>query len=150
MPVGSDGELVVRPKKPGMMMHGYLNKPDLTLAACRNLWFHSGDLMRQDEDSYFYFAGRKKEHIRRRSENISPYDIESAVEQHPEMVEAAAIGVPAGDGEDDVYLIAVPRYIEFRDALPKTGSGKVEKYKFARNLDISTAWDSQRAPATTT
>ena len=175
VPVGSDGELVVRPKKPSMMMHGYLNKPDLTPAACRNLWFHSGDLMRQDEDGYFYFAGRKKERIRRRGENISSYDIESAVERHPAMVEAAVIDVPAGDGEDDVYLIAVPRhvggieaaalfewlttrlpkfmvprYIEFRDALPKTGSGKVEKYKLAQNLDISTAWDSQRAPATTT
>jgi crotonobetaine/carnitine-CoA ligase len=156
-------------------MNGYLNKPELTLAACRNLWFHSGDLMRQDEDGYFYFAGRKKERIRRRGENISSYDIESAVEQHPAMVEAAAIGVPAGDGEDDVYLVVVPRepggadaaalfawlgaklpkfmvprYIEFRDTLPKTGSGKVEKYRLAENLDVTGAWDSQRASATTT
>jgi crotonobetaine/carnitine-CoA ligase len=175
VPVGRDGELVVRPKKPGLIMNGYLNKPELTLAACRNLWFHSGDLMRQDEDGYFYFAGRKKERIRRRGENISSYDIESAVEQHPAMVEAAAIGVPAGDGEDDVYLVVVPRepgsvtetalcdwlatrlpkfmvprYIEFRDTLPKTGSGKVEKYRLAENLDVTGAWDSQRASATTT
>ena len=90
----------------------------------------------------------------------------------PEVVEAAALGVPAGDGEDDVYLVAVtrsqamvsptdlsawlaaklpkfmlPRYIEFREALPKTGSGKVEKYKLTENLDIAVAWDSQRADA---
>lgn len=172
VPVGTDGELVVRPKRAGTMMLGYLNKPELTWAACRNLWFHSGDLMRQDEDGYLYFAGRRKERIRRRGENISSYDIESAVEQHPEMVEAAAIGVPAGDGEDDVYLVAVPRtagavspadlcawlaaklpkfmlprYIEFREALPKTGSGKVEKYKLTENLDTAAAWDSQRADA---
>jgi acyl-CoA synthetase (AMP-forming)/AMP-acid ligase II len=172
VPVGTDGELVVRPKRAGTMMLGYLNKPELTWSACRNLWFHSGDLMREDEDGYLYFAGRKKERIRRRGENISSYDIESAVEQHPEMVEAAAIGVPAGDGEDDVYLVAVPRvkdgvtpaelsawlaaklpkfmlprYIEFRVALPKTGSGKVEKYKLTENLNVAIAWDSQRAGA---
>lgn len=172
--VGTDGELVVRPKRPGLMMTGYLGKPAETLAACRNLWFHSGDLMRQDEEGFFFYAGRKKERIRRRGENISSYDIESVVERHPDMVEAAAIGVPAGDGEDDIYLVVVPRdglaiapaalhawlatrlpkfmvprYIEIRDALPKTGSGKVEKYKLSGNLDIDRAWDSQRAATAT-
>ena len=172
--VGAVGELVVRPRQPGLMMDGYLNKPEATLAACRNLWFHTGDLMRQDEDGYFFFAGRKKERIRRRGENISAYEVEAAVEQHPEIVECAVLGVPAGDGEDDVYLVAVrrsgaslapeelaawlrtrlpkfmvPRYVEFRDSLPKTGSGKLEKYRLAETVPAAAAWDGQRVASPT-
>ena len=166
--VGQEGELVVRPRKPGLMMNGYLNQAEATLSACRNLWFHSGDIMREDEDGYLFFAGRKKESIRRRGENISSYEIEAVVAQHPEIVECAVVGVPAGDGEDDVYLVAVPRtceslvpedlhawlrsrlpkfmvprYVELFESLPKTGSGKIEKFKLSATVPAA-AWDSQR------
>lgn len=170
VPPGEIGELVLRPRKRGILMDGYLNKPETTLGALRNLWFHTGDLMRADEDGYYFFAGRKKERIRRRGENISAYEVEAIAAEHPEVVECAVVGVPAGDNEDDVYLCGVlrsskavspealhawlqerlpkfmvPRYIEFRDELPKTPSAKVEKHTLMKTLPAATAWDSLRA-----
>lgn len=164
---GEIGELVLRPRREGVLMGGYLNKPEATASALRDGWFHSGDLMRADEEGYYFFAGRKKERIRRRGENISAYEIESIAGQHEDIVTCAVMGVPAGDNEDDVYLCAVlkqpdavtpaalfdwlssrlpkfmvPRYIEFRAALPMTPSAKVEKHALAKTLPATTAWDS--------
>lgn len=172
VPRGAVGELVLRPRRPGLLMDGYLNKPQTTLDAFRNLWFHTGDLMREDEEGYFTFAGRKKERIRRRGENISAYEIEAIAAQHPEVVECAVLGVPAGDHEDDVYFVGVlrsgdaisapalfdwlsqrlpkfmvPRYIEFRESLPKTPSAKVEKHTLLKTVPAPAAWDSTRAGA---
>jgi len=154
VPAGEIGELVMRPKMPSLMMKGYLNKPAETLGAMRNLWFHSGDYMRQDEEGYFYFDGRKKERIRCRGENVSSYEVEGIVMQHPAVVECAVVAHPAGDGEDDIRLVVViqeqatlaeaglaewldsrlpkfmlPRYIEYQASLPKTASGKIEKFR---------------------
>ena len=84
--------------------------PEETLACCRNLWFHTGDLGRIDEDGYYYFCGRKKESIRRGGENVTPYEIEKAVCEHPAVAEAAAVGV-ADDilGEEiKVYVVCRP------------------------------------------
>ncbi|WP_213958821.1 MULTISPECIES: AMP-binding protein [unclassified Variovorax] len=170
VPQGDIGELVLRPRKRGILMDGYLNKPETTLGALRKLWFHTGDLMRADEDGYYFFAGRKKERIRRRGENISAYEVEAIAAQHPELVECAVVGVPAGDNEDDVYLCGVlkhpdsvtpaalhdwlgsrlprfmmPRFIEFRAELPKTPSAKVEKHTLLKTLPAPTAWDSLAA-----
>ena len=79
VPVGEPGEIVIRPKKPFIMMQGYLNKPEDTICAWRNLWFHTGDVGKQDDDGYFYFVDRVKERIRRRGENISSWDVEHYV-----------------------------------------------------------------------
>jgi crotonobetaine/carnitine-CoA ligase len=166
---GSVGELVLRPKQPGILMEGYLNKPEATVGAWRNLWFHTGDMMRADEEGYLYFCGRKKERIRRRGENISAYEVETIAIQHPDLVECAVLGVPAGDNEDEVYLVGVvreagpltavelhewltgrlpkfmvPRYIEFRESLPKTGSAKIERHTLQRTVPAAAAWDSTR------
>ena len=171
LPAGETGEMVLRPKRPSIMMKGYLNKAEQTAAATRNLWFHTGDFMRADADGFIYFAGRKKERIRRRGENISAYDIESCVDQHPEVVESAAVAYPAADGEDEVRLVVVPnagssitqqelaawldgqlakfmrpRYIEFAAALPKTGSGKLEKYRIMESALAGDCWDREAAP----
>ncbi len=167
VPAGSVGELLLRPRKPGLMMDGYFNKPEATLSAFRGLWFHTGDLMRVGEDGYYFYAGRMKERIRRRGENISAHEVEIIAARHPEIVECAVLGVPAGDFEDDVYLIAVlrnedaisaaqlhtwlasklpkfmvPRYIEFRSHLPKTGSAKIERHALLADTSIIDAWDS--------
>ena len=171
MPTGSVGELVLRPKQPGIVMEGYLNKPEATVGAWRNLWFHTGDMMRADDEGYLYFAGRKKERIRRRGENISAYEVETIAIQHPDLVECAVLGVPAGDNEDEVYLVGVlrdaesltaselhewltsrlpkfmvPRYIEFRESLPKTGSAKIERHTLQQTVPAPAAWDSARKP----
>lgn len=173
LPHGQPGEMVVRPKRPSIMMKGYLNKAEQTVDATRNLWFHTGDYMQADADGFLYFAGRKKERIRRRGENISAYDVESCVDQHPEVVESAAVAYPAGDGEDEVRLVVVPnagsrltqaelaswldarlakfmrpRYIEFAAQLPKTGSGKLEKYRIVESALSVSCWDREAVSGT--
>jgi crotonobetaine/carnitine-CoA ligase len=154
VPVGQVGELVVRPKVPFISSNGYFGMPDRTVEAWRNLWFHTGDALRRDEDGWFYFVDRFKDALRRRGENISSYEVETAVLSHPAVAECAVIAVPAESeaGEDEVmaYLVtrgevtpeeiwtwcegripafAVPRYLRFVDALPKTPSQRVQKAK---------------------
>lgn len=151
VPVGQVGELLVRTKVPWTMSLGYYGMPDKTAEAFRNLWFHTGDGLRRDEDGWFYFVDRLKDAIRRRGENISSYELEQAVLEHPCVTECAAIGVPADTeaGEDEVFIAVVaegvsvseihawcgnrlpafarPRYIRLVDSLPTTPSGKIRK-----------------------
>ena len=152
VPTGQIGELVVRYKQPWTCSLGYYGMPEKTVEAWRNLWFHTGDALRQDEEGWDYFVDRYKDALRRRGENISSYEVEQALLQHPSVVECAVLGVPAGvdAGEDEVLAVvvtdaevsadelwefcqgkipafAVPRFIRFVDALPKTPSEKVRK-----------------------
>lgn len=154
VPPGDVGEIVIRPNEPDIMMKGYYGMPEESLAAFRNLWFHTGDYGRMDEDSHLFFETRKKDAIRRRGENISAFEIEEVVNTHPAVLECAAVGVPAPLTEEDVKVVVVlrqgasldaetlrefcrtrmarfmvPEHVEFVYALPKTPTGKVEKYK---------------------
>jgi crotonobetaine/carnitine-CoA ligase len=171
-PVGprQTGEIVMRPREPYTMMSGYYNMPDATLQSFRNLWFHTGDLGYMDEDGYLYFVGRKKEAIRRRGENISAFEVERIVNQHPSVLESAAIAVPSELSEDDVKIVVVlkegerldpaelirfcetrmayfmvPRYVEFRHELPKTPTQRVEKYKLQAEGNRPNTWDRETA-----
>ena len=133
----------------------------------RNLWFHTGDILRRDEDGNYFYIDRKKERIRRRGENVSSPEVERAVAEHTTIAECVVIAHPAGAGEDDIRLVAVlkleetltpaelyawlqsrlpkfmlPRYIEFVTALPRTGTNKVEKSKLAQQGLSHTAWDA--------
>ncbi|MER6081325.1 AMP-binding protein [Streptomyces sp. NPDC001833] len=162
------GELVFRPQQPYIMMDGYYKMPEATLAASRNLWFHTGDLMWKDKDGYFYFVDRKKDALRRRGENISAYEVEMVVNTHPAVLESAAIAVPSEVGEDEVMVcvvlrpgvtlpaldlikhceslmpyFSVPRYVDFRDALPKTPTLRVEKYRLREQGITPTTWDRE-------
>jgi len=150
---GQLGEIAVRPNAPFTQMTGYYRNPEATLEATRNFWCHTGDLGYLDEEGYLYFAGRKKDSIRRRGQNISAFEIESAIERDARVLEAAAIGVPSELTEEDVKLVVVPvpgeslsaedvmdaaeivlarymvpRYVEIVPELPKGPSGKVNKY----------------------
>lgn len=154
VPVGEVGELVVRARHPWTTCQGYFGMPDKTAEAFRNLWFHTGDGLRRDEDGWYYFVDRLKDAIRRRGENISSYEVEQGLSSHPSIYEVGAIGVPADQeaGEDEVMVFvvpeagatvtadevwahadaqlpafAVPRYVRIIDALPKTPSEKVRK-----------------------
>ncbi len=136
------------------MFTGYWNRADETVAALRNLWFHTGDLGRLDEDGYAYFVDRKKDTLRRRGENISSFEIEKVLHGHPAIKDAAAHAVPSPLGEDDVKItvvlqdgaqlteeelcrwvaervpyFAIPRYVEIRDDLPRNPVGRVLKYQ---------------------
>jgi crotonobetaine/carnitine-CoA ligase len=169
--VGEIGELVIRPKMPFICSMGYFNMPDKTVEAWRNLWFHTGDALRRDEQGWFYFVDRFKDALRRRGENISSYEIETSILSHPAVVETAVIAVPASTeaGEDEVmaYVItqgdvtaeelwehcdaripsfAVPRFLRFVEELPKTPSQRVQKAKL-RELGI-TSDTHDRTPET--
>ena len=107
VPVGEVGEIVCRPKRSHVMFEGYDGRDRETVEQFRNLWFHTGDMGRFDEDGYFYFADRKKDAMRRRGENISSFEVEQALLRHPEVAEVAAVGVPSELGEDDVMVYVV-------------------------------------------
>ncbi len=159
--VGEIGELVIRPKVPFICSMGYFNMPEKTVEAWRNLWFHTGDALRRDAEGWFYFVDRFKDALRRRGENISSYEIETAVLSHPAVLECAVIAVPADSeaGEDEVmaYMItsydttaqsvwehcdqripdfAVPRFLRFVESMPKTPSQRVQKAEL-RKLGIT-------------
>ena len=172
LPVGELGEICIRPRERGSIMLGYYQMPAATVAATTDLWFHTGDRGRLDADGYLWFADRKKEAIRRRGENISAYEVETVLCHHPAVVEAAAVPVPSELGEDEVMayvvpaegaevdpaeLVAfcaehmayymVPRYLDVVDALPKTPSEKIEKYKLAVSARerLDALWDREKA-----
>ncbi|MFP8876570.1 MAG: AMP-binding protein, partial [Myxococcota bacterium] len=110
-PLGSGeiGELVVRSREPWALNAGYYQLPEATARAWRNGWFHTGDAFRFDEDGWFYLVDRMNDAIRRRGENISSFEVESLVAAHPEVLECAAIAVPAELGEDEVMALVIPR-----------------------------------------
>ncbi|MGE5523627.1 MAG: AMP-binding protein, partial [Rhodospirillaceae bacterium] len=103
VPAGEVGELLV---KTPIIMQGYYRDPEQTKAAFRDGWFMTGDLVRRDEDGYFFFVSRKKDIIRRRGENIAGAELDRVIGLHPAVLEAAAIAVPAELGEDEI-LVAV-------------------------------------------
>jgi len=176
VPQGEVGQIVARPQAEGLMMLGYLNKPEETAQALHDGWFHTGDFGYFDADGYFYFAGRKAERIRRLGENISAAQIEDVVNGHDAVGECAALPHPAPLGEDDIRLIVVarpeaslkadelfewlrprlprymlPRYIEICDHLPRTPSGKVAKAGLVAAGLTANIWESPqpaRGPST--
>jgi carnitine-CoA ligase len=164
---GHIGQILVRPRRPGILFSGYDGDEEATTAAFRNLWFHTGDFGRLDADGYLTFVDRGKHVIRRRSENISSIELERIVERFAPVYEAAAVGVPSPLGEEDVSLIVtlkagasagpadihaycveamahfmVPRYIRIIDQFPRTEVGKIAK-ELLKDLAPG-AWDAQR------
>jgi crotonobetaine/carnitine-CoA ligase len=109
VPLGAVGELIVRSAEPWALNAGYYNMPDKTAEAWRNGWFHTGDAFRCDEDGRYAFVDRMKDAIRRRGENISSFEVENAVLEHPGVADCAAIGVPAEFGEDEVMAVVVAK-----------------------------------------
>jgi carnitine-CoA ligase len=168
---GSVGELIIRPTTPHCIALGYWPGPSGAPKMESGEVFHTGDLLRQDALGNLYFAGRKKDSIRRRGENVSAWEVEETAMKHPDVLEAAAIGIPSPLGEEDVALLAmvkagsavepqdlrqfvaqelpsfaIPRYVEFVDAFPKTPSERVDKGK-VREVGLSAAaWDADAAP----
>ena len=169
VPVGATGELVVRPRAPDALTRGYFGMPEATLAAFRNQWFHTGDVMRRDDAGHFYFVGRTRDIVRRRGENISSAEVEQGLESHPDVMEAAVFGVPSELTEEDVMacIVArpgssltaqgltahamatmarfmVPRYIRFVEHMPRTPTDKVEKFRLAQQGITADTWDRER------
>ena len=156
LPPNTPGEIVVDMKIPNIVMRAYYGMPEKTAEDFRNLKLHTGDLGKMDDDGYFYFMDRVKDYIRRRGENVSSMEVERQVSNHPNIKEAAAIGVKADEGassEDEIMIVCipdgdapdpaelthwlakempyfmVPRYIRFVAELPKTPTERVQKNK---------------------
>ncbi len=169
VPAGSPGELIIRHSEPFSVANGYFGNPKATASAWRNLWFHTGDRVFCDERGVYHFLDRIKDAIRRRGENISSWEVEQALLTHSDVKNAIVVGVPAEVGEEDVmaFIIprdgtqpdpvdvirflenrlayfAIPRYLEFVDAVPETGNGKVKKYMLKERGVGPATWDRDK------
>ena len=149
---GVEGEIVIRPKRAHAMFEGYWGRPEATVEASRNWWFHTGDIGRVDDDGYLFFVDRKADYLRRRGENISSFEVERILMRHGELADVVVHAVFSELGEDDLKItatrtagsqlterdlftwcvdelpyFALPRYVEFRDELPRSPVGRVLK-----------------------
>jgi crotonobetaine/carnitine-CoA ligase len=168
VPTGKPGELLIRMDSPWETMAGYLNAPEATVEAWRNLWFHTGDAVRRDAEGYFYFLDRMKYTIRRRGENISSMELEAEVDAHPCVRNSAAIGVPSPWGEQDVKVFVVlesgamfepadliaflehrvpsfmlPRFVVTVDAIPQTATHRAKKEELRDFPVDERTWDRE-------
>jgi long-chain acyl-CoA synthetase len=149
LPAGEVGEIVIRGHN---VMKGYWGRDDATAEAMRGGWFHSGDLARVDEDGYFFIVDRKKDMIIRNGFNVYPREIEELLYEHPDVREAAVVGIPHDEfGEEigaavslkdgatatpeeirdfvkeQVAAYKYPRTVWVVDDLPKGPTGKILK-----------------------
>ncbi|MGH3966614.1 MAG: AMP-binding protein [Mycobacterium sp.] len=166
VPAGAIGEIACRPRHPHVMSEGYVNS-DGALDPHPE-WFRTGDLGVLDDEQNLTYVDRVKDSLRRRGENISSVEVETAVMQHPAVAEAAAVGVPSELGEDDILLIValrpqssldyvelfdfcaqrmpyfcVPRYVEIMTEIPKTMIGRVRKDILRARGVVPGAWDRE-------
>jgi carnitine-CoA ligase len=154
------GHLAIRPRLPALLLESYLNKPEATLTATRNLWFHTGDAALLGEDGMFYFVDRLGDRIRVRGENLSSFPVEDMLNQHPAIQMCAAFPIPSAEGdEDDIVAYVVPtdgapltgaevdafavetmpkfmrpRHVRIVDDIPRTPTNKVEKYRLRQRI----------------
>jgi crotonobetaine/carnitine-CoA ligase len=167
---GVVGEIAVRANEPWMLMAGYWNQPEATVRAWRNLWLHSGDAGRRDAAGNIYFVDRLKDAIRRRGENVSSMEVEDVIRQHPAVRECAVFPVSSEHTEEEVMAAIVakpgvaidpielirflaprmayfmlPRYIDLVADLPKTPTGKIQKYGLRRRGVTEATWDREAA-----
>lgn len=148
LPVGQAGEIIV---KGPAVMKGYYNDPEATEKRIKNGWLYTGDIARFDEDGYLYMAGRKDDMIITGGLNVFPAEIEDVLSRHPEVKEAAVVGIPDEKRGQIVEAIIVPasdnvskkeilefcrenlagykcpRSIRFVSELPKTSTGKIPR-----------------------
>jgi crotonobetaine/carnitine-CoA ligase len=164
------GELVFKVDDPEARRVSYLKNEQASNAKIRDGWFYTGDLASRDAQGFFFFADRKTDSIRRRGENISSFEVEKIINQHPAVLESAAFGVPSELSEDDVMVAVVcrpgarvnpeelvafctermarfmvPRYIEFRDVIPKTETHRVQKTLLKRTGVTANTWDREKS-----
>ena len=167
LPRGTDGEIVIRPKRPHVMFEGYWGRPDATVGTSRNWWYHTGDIGRIDDEGYLSFVDRKADYLRRRGENISSFEVESILMSHGALADVVVHAVPSDLTEDDLKITAIrvegatvteeelfrwsidqlpyfalPRYIEFRSELPRSPVGRVLKRELRDEGVTPSTWDA--------
>ena len=147
---GEVGEIII---KGPTLMSGYWNRPDLTSETIRNGWLYTGDLARMDEEGYIYIVDREKDMYISGGENVYPAETEKLLHTHPKIFDAGIVGVPdekwgevgkafivlkPGEAMDNgevfeflkgkVAKYKIPKYVELIEELPKTASGKIQKF----------------------
>jgi acetyl-CoA synthetase/medium-chain acyl-CoA synthetase len=157
LPNGQEGEMAVRtrPDRPVGLFPEYWRNPEANEKSFRGDWYYTGDLATRDDDGYFWFVGRGDDLINSASYRIGPFEVESALVEHPAVAEAAVIGKPdqmrgeivkafvvlapghspsdelAGKLQEHVRRVTAPykypREVEFVDDLPKTLSGTIRR-----------------------
>ena len=157
VPVGEKGEIVV---KSDTLMNGYFGKPEATAMVLENGWFHTGDVGFIDEDGYLYIRDRKKDMIISGGLNIFPAEIENVIISNPAVLEVAVIGVPDPVWGESVKAVVVPKggaeisdediielckdklagykkpkSVAFVESLPKTSTGKVQKWVLRKQFE---------------
>jgi len=150
LPCGETGEIVYRGPQ---CMQAYLNQPEETQLSFAHGWFHSGDIGRMDEDGAVWFMDRHKDIVKSGGENVSSVEVERCLLTHPDVLDAAVVGVPherwgeavvaavipkPGKSAEESSLIAhcrdrlagfkVPKKVVHVDELPRTGTGKIQKH----------------------
>jgi crotonobetaine/carnitine-CoA ligase len=170
LPRGTDGEIVIRPKRPHTMFEGYWGRPEATVATSANWWYHTGDIGRIDDEDYLFFVDRKADYLRRRGENISSFDVERILMSHGALADVAVHAVPSQLTEDDLKVtatiaegrsiteeelfrwcidelpyFALPRYIEFRAELPRSPVGRVLKRELRDEGVTAATWDVEQS-----
>jgi len=161
VPIGETGALAVKKTDPGLFRE-YWNKPEKTLESFSGDWFLSGDVLYRDEEGYYWFSGRNDDLIKASGYRISPFEVESAIISHPEVLECAVVASPdpmrgtiikayvvlrdrknasekmVKEIQEHTKKVAAPykypREIEFVTELPKTQSGKIKR-KDLRELE---------------
>jgi len=173
VPVGSEGEIVIRPKRPEVMFAGYWGRPEATVETSRNWWYHTGDIGKVDDDRFLYFVDRKADYLRRRGENISSFEVERVLMGHGALADVAVHAVLSDMTEDDLKVtatlaegssltedelfrwcidqlpyFALPRYIEFRPELPRSPVGRVLKRELRDEGVTDATWDVETSGIT--
>jgi crotonobetaine/carnitine-CoA ligase len=168
VPPGVPGELIFRvgDKKGGV---SYYKNEQATSKKMRNGWMYTGDIVRADEDGYLYFVGRDSDSMRKGGENVSAYEVEHVITQHPAVEDVAVYAVPSELAEDEImasiklvpgktatgqeireYLknklarFAIPRYIRFVDEFPMTQTHRIIKKQLVETGVTEDTFDSKR------
>jgi crotonobetaine/carnitine-CoA ligase len=161
---GRKGEIWVRETEPGVITKGYFRDPEATASALVGGWLRTGDLGYYDEEGFFYYSGRKKDSLRRRGENVSAWEVERVVNEHPDVAESAVVGVENEIADQDIKVFIrlkpgrtldplalikwceprmprfqVPRYVAFVDEFPKSPTERIRKELLPKSVDG--CWD---------
>jgi crotonobetaine/carnitine-CoA ligase len=156
---GETGQIIVRGEPGVTLMKEYYRNPGATAETIRNGWLWSGDNACRDAAGYFHFIDRAKDMIKRAGENVAASEVEAVVLQHPDVFDCAVIGVPDPMRDESIVAVVtlkpdavrdaqaiidwcrsrlatfrVPERVEFRDALPRTSVGKIQKHVLRREL----------------
>ena len=156
VPAGTRGEILARPKRDDVIFLGYEGDEEATRETWSDGWFRTGDVGYRDDDGWIFYVDRKAHFIRRRGENVSAWELQRLIEEHPAVAEAFVLGVPSQMGEEEVKAVVVPsggarldsgrlhawcvdrmaafmvpRFIEVRDEMPHISVGKVDKEALA-------------------